>query len=108
VNGPVALAQEPRMRAAIIQIGLLPPMAATPEVDPVNSLPRVRVPTLLFSGEFDPMVPRGNAERYFALLGTPPSEKRHVIAIGGHFIPRPLVIRETLEWLDRHLGTVRR
>jgi DNA-binding SARP family transcriptional activator/formylglycine-generating enzyme required for sulfatase activity/predicted esterase len=108
VNGPVALAQEPRMRAAVIQIGLLPPMAATPEVDPVNSLPRVRVPTLLFSGEFDPMVPRGNAERYFALLGTPPSEKRHVIAIGGHFIPRPLVIRETLEWLDRYLGPVRR
>lgn len=108
VNGPVALAQEPRMRAAIIQIGLLPPMAATPEVDPVNSLPRVRVPTLLFSGEFDPMVPRGNSERYFTLLGTPPSQKRHVIAIGGHFIPRPLVIRETLEWLDRHLGPVRR
>jgi DNA-binding SARP family transcriptional activator/formylglycine-generating enzyme required for sulfatase activity/dienelactone hydrolase len=108
VNGPVALAQEPRMRAAIIQIGLLPPMAATPEVDPVNSLPRVRVPTLLFSGEFDPMVPRGNSERYFALLGTTSSQKRHVIAIGGHFIPRPLVIRETLEWLDRHLGPVRR
>lgn len=108
VNGPVVLAQEPRMRAAVIQIGLLPPMAATPEVDPVNSLPRVRVPTLLFSGEFDPMVPRENSERYFALLGTPPSRKRHVIAIGGHFIPRPLVIRETLEWLDRHLGSVRR
>jgi pimeloyl-ACP methyl ester carboxylesterase len=83
-------------------------MAATPEVDPVNSLPRVRVPTLLFSGEFDPMVPRGNSERYFALLGTTSSQKRHVIAIGGHFIPRPLVIRETLEWLDRHLGPVRR
>jgi hypothetical protein len=31
-----------------------------------------------------------------------------VIAIGGHFIPRPLVIRETLEWLDRYLGPVRR
>ncbi len=108
VNGPVALAQEPRIRAAIIQIGLLPPMAATPEVDPVNALPRVRVPTLLFSGEFDPMVPRENAERYFALLGTPPGQKRHVIAIGGHFIPRPLIIRETLEWLDRYLGPVRR
>jgi DNA-binding SARP family transcriptional activator/formylglycine-generating enzyme required for sulfatase activity/predicted esterase len=108
VNGPVALAQEPRMRAAVIQIGLLPPMAATPEVDPVNSLPRVGVPTLLFSGEFDPMVPRENSERYFALLGTAPSRKRHVIAIGGHFIPRPLVIRETLEWLDRHLEPVRR
>jgi DNA-binding SARP family transcriptional activator/dienelactone hydrolase len=104
VNGPLALAQESRFRAAIIHIGLLPPMAATPEVDPVNSLSRVRVPTLMFSGEFDPMVPRENATRYFALIGTPAARKRQVWAIGGHFVPRALVIRETLDWLDRYLG----
>ena len=83
-------------------------MAATPEVDPVNALPRVRVPTLMFSGEFDPMVPRENSTRYFALIGVPPTHKRHVIAIGGHFIPRDLMIRETLDWLDRSLGPVSR
>lgn len=104
VNAPLALAQEARFRTAIIHIGLLPPMAATPEVDPVNSLPRVRVPTLMFSGEFDPMVPRENATRYFALIGTPAARKRQVWAIGGHFVPRALVIRETLDWLDRYLG----
>jgi hypothetical protein len=27
-----------------------------------------------------------------------------VSAPGGHFIPRQLVIRETLDWLDRYLG----
>lgn len=108
VNGPLAIAQEPRFRAAVIQIGLLPPMTATPEVDPINSLPRVRVPTLLFSGEFDPIVPREHRERYFALIGAPPAQKRHVIAIGGHFVPRELVIRETLDWLDQHLGRVER
>jgi eukaryotic-like serine/threonine-protein kinase len=108
VNGPVALAQEPRLRAAVIQIGLLPPMSATPEVDPLHSLPRVRVPTLLFSGEFDPMVPTANSRRYFDLIGTPAAHKRHVVAVGGHFIPRQLVIRETLEWLDRYLGPVNR
>jgi dienelactone hydrolase len=106
VNGPVAMAQEPRFRAGVIKIGLLPPMAATPEVDPVNSLPRVRVPTLMFSGEFDPMVPSENSDRYFALLGTSAAHKRHVIAIGGHFVPRDLLIRETLDWLDRYLGRV--
>ena len=83
-------------------------MAATPEVDPVNSLPRVRVPVLMFSGEFDPMVPRENATRYFALIGTPHARKRQVWAIGGHFVPRALVIRETLDWLDRYLGPTRR
>ena len=108
VNGPAAMAQEPRIRVAVINIGLLPPMAATPEVDPVNALPRVRVPTLMFSGEFDPMVPTRNSQRYFALLGTPADRKRHVVAIGGHFIPRHLLIGETLEWLDTHLGRVSR
>ena len=108
VNAPLALAQEQRFRAAIIHIGLLPPMTATPEVDPVNSLPRVRVPTLMLSGEFDLMVPRENAMRYFALIGTPDARKRHVWAIGGHFVPRALVIRETLDWLDRYLGPTSR
>jgi DNA-binding SARP family transcriptional activator/dienelactone hydrolase len=108
VNGPLALAQEPRFRTAIIHIGLLPPMATTPEVDPLNSLARVRVPTLMLSGEFDPMVPRENATRYFALIGTPDARKRQVWAIGGHFVPRALVIRETLDWLDRYLGPTSR
>jgi eukaryotic-like serine/threonine-protein kinase len=108
VNGPVALAQEPRLRVAVIQIGLLPPMAATPEADPVNALPRVRVPTLMFSGEFDAMVPAENSNRYFSLIGTSAAQKRHVIAIGGHFIPRALVIRESLDWLDKYLGPVSR
>jgi formylglycine-generating enzyme required for sulfatase activity/dienelactone hydrolase len=102
VNGPLALAHEPRLRTAIIDIGLLPVMTGTPEVDPVNALPRVRQPTLMFSGEFDPMVPLANARRYFSLLGASPSNKRHSIVVGGHFIPRELLIRETLEWLDAH------
>ena len=104
VNGPTVLAQEPRIRSAVINIGLLPPMASTPEVDPVNALPRVRVPTLMFSGEFDGLVPIENARRYFDLIGVPDNDKKHVVAIGGHFIPRDLLIRETLDWFDRHLG----
>ena len=108
VNGPVALAQEPRLRAGVIQIGLLPQMSATPEVDPINALPRVRVPLLLFSGEFDPMVPAENARRYFDLIGTPAAKKRHIIAVGGHFSPRDVLIRETLAWLDSYLGRVTR
>ena len=104
LNAPLALAQEPRLKVGVIDIGLLPKMPSTPEVDPVNALPRVHQPALLLSGEFDPLVPLDNAKRYFALLGTPAADKRHVIAIGGHFIPRELLIRETVEWLDHHLG----
>jgi hypothetical protein len=48
VNGPTALAQEPRLRLAVIDIEV-PPMAANPDVALVNALPRVRVPLLLLS-----------------------------------------------------------
>jgi eukaryotic-like serine/threonine-protein kinase len=108
VNGPAALAQEPRLKLAVINIGMLPPMESIPEVDPLHALPRVRVPVLMLSGEFDPLVPVHNARRYFELIGAKPAEKRHVIALGGHYIPRDLVIRESLDWLDRHLGPARR
>jgi pimeloyl-ACP methyl ester carboxylesterase len=104
VNGPIALAHESRFKAGVIDIGLLPPMTSVPEVDPLNALPRVRVPTLMLSGEFDGMVPVANARRYFELLGGPNAEKKHVISPGGHFVPRHQLIRETLDWLDRHLG----
>jgi hypothetical protein len=43
----------------------------------------------------------------FKLLGTPAQDKRHVISEGGHFVPRPQLIRETLGWLDHYLGPVR-
>jgi eukaryotic-like serine/threonine-protein kinase len=108
VNGPIAMAQEPRIKVGVIDIGLLPNMSSTPEVDPVNSLPRVHQPTLLLSGEFDAMIPVKNATRYFSLIGTTPADKRHALVIGGHFIPRDLLIRETLDWLDRFLGPARR
>jgi hypothetical protein len=43
----------------------------------------------------------------FRLLGTPADKKRQVIAEGGHFIPRPQLVKETLDWLDRYLGPTR-
>jgi dienelactone hydrolase len=104
VNGPVALAQEDRLKVAVIEIGLMPPMPSNPQVDPYYSLPRIHVPTLMFSGEFDPMVSRDNAQKYFDLIGAPDDQKVHQWAKGGHFIPRDLLIEKSLDWLDRYLG----
>ncbi|MDX1561677.1 MAG: prolyl oligopeptidase family serine peptidase, partial [Gammaproteobacteria bacterium] len=104
VNAPIALAQEDRFEVAIIDIGLMPAMPATPEVDPLHSLSRIDVPSLMLSGEFDPMVTRADAEKYFEMIGVPSEHKRHVIALGGHYVPRELLIRESLAWLDRYAG----
>ena len=38
----------------------------------------------------------------FRLLGTPPSQKRHVVEEGSHFVPRTRLIQEILTWLDKY------
>jgi hypothetical protein len=38
---------------------------------------------------------------------TPDGDKKYVVAAGGHFVPRDLLVRETLDWLDRYLGPPR-
>ena len=43
----------------------------------------------------------------FNTLGTRPADKRRVVYDTGHNIPRPELIRESLEWLDKYLGPVR-
>jgi pimeloyl-ACP methyl ester carboxylesterase len=60
-----------------------------PEVEPINFLPRIKQPVLLLNGRFDHYFPVETSQRpFFRLLGTPPAQKRQVIADGGHFVPR--------------------
>jgi pimeloyl-ACP methyl ester carboxylesterase len=103
LNGAVVLAQEPRLRTGIIYVGFLRTLSG-PEVDPAVALPRVRLPVLMLSSEYDPAVPLENARRYFELIGAREPDKKHVIEQGGHFVPRERLIGETLAWLDARLG----
>jgi dipeptidyl aminopeptidase/acylaminoacyl peptidase len=100
--GATALAQENRISLAIMEVGFIRPVA--PEVDPVNALPRIKVPTLVMSSELDPRVSPDNSKSFFALLGTDPSDKRHLTERGGHYFPRDQMIKQTLDWLDAHFG----
>ena len=104
VVGAVALAVEPRLRVGILeQAGLVG--IGPPESDIINYLPRVHVPVLQLNGEFDSGFPaETSAKPFFERLGTPAADKRHVIAPGGHFVPTPVYIDETLDWLDKYLG----
>ncbi|MDF3053318.1 MAG: hypothetical protein K0S19_1423, partial [Geminicoccaceae bacterium] len=43
----------------------------------------------------------------YDLLGTPPEQKRNVVAEGVHYVPRTVFMGETLAWLDRYLDPVR-
>ncbi len=70
----------------------------------------MKAPTLTINGRYDFFFSlRTSQALTFDLLGPPPADKRHRIFESGH-IPteRQEVIKETLDWLDRHLGPVDR
>jgi dienelactone hydrolase len=105
--GPTIAAIEPRTKAVVLNVGGLNFQQALPEVDEINYAPRVKQPTLMLNGRYDHFYPVETSQLpLFRLLGTPAQDKRHVIFEGGHQVPRPDVIRETLAWLDRYLGPV--
>ncbi len=104
---PLALLSlEPRFRLAILHSGGLTYRTLPPEVDPVNYLPRVRLPTLMLTGRHDYVLPFETSQKpLFDLLGTPTVDRKHVIFDAGHDpLPRNASIREILEWLDRFFG----
>ena len=105
----VMLAIEPRFRAAVLNVPGLSMAPLRPEEDAVNFLPRVRMPVLMLSGKFDSIFPYEVSQKpFFQLLGTPAGMKKQVVFDGGHFLPRPMMVRESLDWLDQYLGPVKR
>ncbi len=105
----IMLATEPRLSAAILLVGGLSPLPTQPEVDPFNFVSRVSVPVLMLNGEHDMIHPLETSARpMYDLLGTPDEHKRLVVARGGHYVPYPTLVQESLDWLDEYLGSVRR
>jgi eukaryotic-like serine/threonine-protein kinase len=104
---PVMLAAEPRFKAAVLYVAGFNNTPRPPEVDEFHYLPRVRVPVLMLNGRLDDVFPlETHARPFFDLIGTADEHKRLVISEGGHFIPIPQLIGESLDWLDRYLGPV--
>ena len=106
--GPIMLATEPRLRAAVLVGGGLNLVGAFPEVDPFNFAPHVKQPVLMVNGRYDFQFPVSTSqEPVFRALGTPDNDKRHVVFESGHHPPNDLTMKETLDWFDRYLGPVR-
>ncbi len=101
--GGLMPAIEPRIRLSILDVAGLELTAIRPEVDPLNYLPRIHIPTLMINGRYDFYFPIATSQLpMFNLLGTPAADKRHVIEDGSHFVPRVRLIQETLGWLDKY------
>ena len=115
IYGALIPAVEDRLKASVLNAGGLPnrnfrPEKARPEVDEINYVTRVKIPTLMLNGRYDyhafPL--ETSAKPMFDLLGTPKENKNQKIYDSDHMVPRRELIRDTLSWLDRYLGPVKR
>jgi len=108
---PVLAAGEQRLKAAVLIHAGLSSSRPLPEADPLNFLPRFRVPTLMGNGRSDFMIPLETSQRpMFRLLGAPEKDKQQIFWDGGHGdigANWKTVVKETLDWFDRYLGPVK-
>jgi hypothetical protein len=99
---PVMIAIEPRITASVLISGGLLMNPMSPEVDPFNFLPRVRIPTRMINIPNDFLFSLETSQKpFFELLGS--EAKDHVLLDGGHLPPMNDVARETLDWFDQYL-----
>jgi dienelactone hydrolase len=102
---PINLAVEPRFKTAVLLLGGFYVQSSRPEVEAINFAPHVTLPLLMLNGHFDFFYPEDTTQLpMFRLFGTPDANKRRVAYDTGHNIPRPDLIRESLDWLDKYLG----
>jgi dienelactone hydrolase len=115
ILGAIIPAVEERFRVSVLNSGGLPnrnfrPEKVRPEVDEINYVTRVKIPTLMLNGMYDyhafPL--ETSAKPMFDLLGTLGEDKRQIIYDSDHVLPRSEYIRDTITWLDRYLGLVKR
>jgi formylglycine-generating enzyme required for sulfatase activity/tRNA A-37 threonylcarbamoyl transferase component Bud32/dienelactone hydrolase len=105
--GAIFTALEKRFKTSILLAGGYWETHPRPEVDQLNFVSRVRVPTLMLNGREDFRFPLDVSQKpMFAALGTPERDKSHVLVRGGHVPARSEVVKDVLGWLDRYLGPV--
>jgi formylglycine-generating enzyme required for sulfatase activity/dienelactone hydrolase/tRNA A-37 threonylcarbamoyl transferase component Bud32 len=105
--GPLLVGLEPRIKVAVLYVAGLKLVRSLPEADPFNYASRVKIPVLMLNGRYDYFFPVETSQiPLYRLLGSPPEAKRHVLYDGSHFVPRVVLVREVVDWLDRWLGPV--
>jgi predicted Ser/Thr protein kinase/pimeloyl-ACP methyl ester carboxylesterase len=106
--GAIIPAVEDRLKASILLPGVLDDLGR-PEVFPLNYVGRVKIPTLMLNGRYDSLCPYETTMKpMFDLLGTPQEHKELKLYETDHIPPRVEYIKETLAWLDKYLGPVKR
>ena len=108
--GPIIAAVEDRLKVNVFLAGGLGLMGqGRPEVNQINYITRVKVPTLMLNGKYDSLFPLETSQKpMFDLLGTPAEHKQWKLYDTDHIPPVNEMVKETLSWLDKYLGPVKR
>ena len=105
--GAIVPTVETRVKVSVLNVAGIIFQKSLPEVDPINYLPRMKIPVLMLNGKYDQFFPVETSQKLmFQLFGTQPEHKRYVLYEAGHFVPRVQLVKETLDWLDKYLGEV--
>ena len=108
VYGLIIPAVEERLRASVLIAGSMNG-EGRPEIDEVNFIGRIKVPTLMLNGRYDTINPyEKTIKPMYDLLGTPAENKKLMLYDTDHIPPVNEMIKETLAWLDKYLGPVKR
>jgi eukaryotic-like serine/threonine-protein kinase len=103
--GPIVLAQEMRIKAAVLAWGGFWQQKSLSEADQLNFAPRVKVPVLMLNGKYDYMFPVETSQTpMFRLMQALERDKRFLGYDMGHMLPKKEMIIETLQWFERYLG----
>ncbi len=101
--GAIIPAIEERLKVSILNAGGMRG-DALPEVNPINYVSRVKIPTLMLNGKYDLHL---YFKPMFDLLGTPAADKRLILYDTDHIIPLNESIKESIKWLDKYFGPVK-
>jgi dienelactone hydrolase len=98
------LAVEERLRAVILVSGGI--WKQLPEVNPINFLPRIKIPVIMLNGKYDYQFPEKTIQDVmFRLFGTPDDDKVHKKYDTGHNVWDEMKwVRDTLAFLDKYFG----
>ena len=100
-------AVEERLKASILLGGCISGLGR-PEINDINFVGRVKLPTLMLNGKYDTLNPvETTIKPMFDLVGTPADRKRLILYETDHIPPVNEFIKETLAWLDKYLGPVK-
>jgi serine/threonine protein kinase/formylglycine-generating enzyme required for sulfatase activity/dienelactone hydrolase len=81
-----------------------------PGADQAEFVTRMKMPVLMVNGRYDFTFPLDKSQNpFFAMLGTPEQDKRHVVLDTPHDVTeqRPQLTKAVLDWLDHYLGRVK-